>query len=94
MSFTCEAPRECGVRAEIAVTRVAFHPAAPVVAIGYEDGMVMLARISDGSEILVRRQPESGKNTRISALAWDTKGARLVFGAEDGAAGVLTLPKA
>ena len=89
-----ETPRECGVRAEIAVTRVAFHPAAPVVAIGYDDGMVMLARISDGSEILVRRPSETGKNTRIGALAWDVKGARLAFGADDGAAGVLTLPKA
>ena len=35
-----EAPRECGVRPEVKVTRVAFHPSALVVAIGYEDGMV------------------------------------------------------
>ncbi len=88
-----ETPRECGVRSEIPVTRVAFHPAAPVVAIGYDDGMVMLARINDGSELLVRRPSESGKNARIGALAWDAKGARLAFGADDGAAGVLTLPK-
>ncbi len=88
-----ETPRECGVRADIPVTRVAFHPAAPVVAIGYNDGMVMLARIGDGSELLVRRPSESGKNARIGALAWDAKGARLAFGADDGAAGVLTLPQ-
>ena len=89
-----ETPRECGVRADITVTRVAFHPAAPVVAIGYDDGMVMLARISDGSELLVRRPSETGKNARIGALGWDAKGARLAFGADDGAAGVLVLPKA
>lgn len=87
-------PRECGVRAEIAVTRVAFHPVAPVVAIGYDDGMVLLARISDGSEILVQRPSESAMNARIGALAWDAKGARLIYGADDGSAGVLTLPKA
>ncbi|MCX7898663.1 MAG: WD40 repeat domain-containing protein [Methylocystis sp.] len=87
-----QAPRECGVHTR-PVTRVAFHPGALVIAIGYEDGMVMLARLSDGSEILVRRAPENAKSARISALAWDTRGARLAFGAENGEAGVLTLPR-
>ena len=36
-----KAPRECGVR-EARVTRVAFHPKALVVAIGYADGLVLL----------------------------------------------------
>ena len=84
-------PRECGVRAGVQVTRVAFHPAAPVVAVGYEDGMVLLCRISDASEILVRR-PTGGAQAKISALAWDAKGARLAFGADNGDAGLLTLP--
>lgn len=86
-------PRECGVYTA-PVTRVAFHPGALVVAIGYEDGLVMLARISDGSEILVRRPPENRERAKISALGWDMRGARLAFGAENGDAGVLTLPKA
>lgn len=85
-------PRECGVRADVMVTRVAFHPGALVVALGYEDGMVLLARITDGSEILVRAPAETAEEPRISALAWDPRGARLLFGAENGAAGVLTLP--
>ncbi|WP_400769567.1 WD40 repeat domain-containing protein [Methylosinus sporium] len=87
-----EAPRECGVRAEVKVTRVAFHPSALAVAIGYEDGMVMLCRLTDAAELLVRA-PEPGAPTRISALSWDAKGTRLLVGAENGAAGVLTLPK-
>jgi WD40 repeat protein len=88
-----QAPRECGVRANVPVTRVAFHPGALVVAIGFDDGLVMLARITDGSEILIRKPAEESKNARISALAWDAKGARLLFGAENGEAGLLTLPK-
>jgi WD40 repeat protein len=88
-----QAPRECGVRANVPVTRVAFHPGALVVAIGFDDGLVMISRITDGSEILVRRPPEDPTNARISALAWDAKGARLAFGAENGDAGLLTLPK-
>ena len=86
-------PRECGVRADVMATRVAFHPGALVAALGYEDGLVMLARITDGAEILVRApSPGSGK-TRVSALAWEANGGRLAFGTEDGQAGVLTLPK-
>lgn len=88
-----QSPRECGVRANVPVTRVAFHPGALVVAIGFDDGLVMLSRVTDGSEILVRRPPEDPKNARISALAWDEKGARLLFGADNGDAGLLTLPK-
>ena len=86
-------PRECGVRAGVGVTRVAFHPQAPVVALGYEDGMILLSRIADGSEILVRR-PSEREHAKIATLAWDAKGQRLAFGAGDGAAGLLRLPQA
>ena len=82
-------PRECGVR-PLRVTQVACHPRALVVAIGYADGLVMLCRLGDGAEILVRDAlPDEGA---ISALAWDKLGARLVFGTEAGHAGLLTLP--
>jgi WD40 repeat protein len=50
-----KAPRECGVRQDVVVTAVAFHPGALVVAIGYDDGWVMLVRLSDAAEILARR---------------------------------------
>jgi WD40 repeat protein len=86
-------PRECGVRAGVGVTRVAFHPQALVVALGYEDGMILLARITDGSEILVRR-PSERERAKITTFAWDAPGKRLAFGAENGAAGLLTLPQA
>ena len=86
-------PRECGVRAGVGVTRVAFHPQALVVALGYEDGMILLARIADGSEILVRR-PSGDEHAKITTLAWDARGQRLAFGAGNGAAGLLRLPQA
>ncbi|MGH6834367.1 MAG: WD40 repeat domain-containing protein [Methylocella sp.] len=83
------APLECGVR-PAKVTCVAFHPKSLVVAQGYEDGLVMLCRIPDGAEILVRAAPVGGR--AISALAWDPAGGRLLFGAADGRAGLLTMP--
>jgi WD40 repeat protein len=84
-----KAPLECGVR-RAKVTCVAFHPKSLVVAQGYEDGFVLLCRIPDGAEILVHASPEGGGP--ISALAWDHAGARLLFGAADGTAGLLDMP--
>jgi WD40 repeat protein len=82
-----KAPQECGVR-EARVTRVAFHPRALVVAIGYSDGLVLLCRLADAAEILVRR---SGGGP-VSALAWNSSGSRLLIGLESGEAGLLNLP--
>jgi WD40 repeat protein len=82
-----KAPRECGVR-DARVTKVAFHPKALVVAIGYADGAMLLCRLADAAEIPVRH-PSDGP---ISALSWDATGSRLLFGLESGAAGLLTLP--
>ena len=39
----------------VVTTAVAFHPRALVVAIGYDDGWILLVRLTDGAEILVRR---------------------------------------
>jgi WD40 repeat protein len=65
---------------------VACHPTQEVVATGFEDGVILLARIDDGAEILARR-----KGAAIAALAWSPDGSKLAFGAEDGAAGIVDL---
>jgi WD40 repeat protein len=85
-----KAPRECGVR-QAKVSRVAFHPKAPVLAIGYDDGWILLCRLADGAEILVR-QPEQEGQDPVCALAWDDAGARLLFGTTEGKAGILEMP--
>ncbi len=66
-------------------------PGALVVAMGYDDGWIVLVRLIDAAEILVRRTDEGGD--AISALAFDSTGGRLAFGARGGAAGVLDFPK-
>ena len=83
-----KAPRECGAR-PARVTQVAFHPKALVLAVGYADGWVMLIRLTDAQELLVRA---GGDGAAITALGWDRDGRRLIFGAESGAAGLLDLP--
>ncbi|MET0604945.1 MAG: WD40 repeat domain-containing protein [Beijerinckiaceae bacterium] len=82
-------PRECGVR-PAKVAQVAFHPKALVIAAGYDDGCILLCRMTDGSELLVRAPDSDGG--AISALAWDRSGRHLLFGARGGAAGWLSLP--
>jgi WD40 repeat protein len=69
------------------VTAVACHPDQAIFAAGYEDGTVLMVRMADGAEILVRRNG----GPAVSALAWNAKGTLLAFAAEDGAAGLLAL---
>ncbi len=82
-------PRECGVRSR-RVSCVAFHPLQLVLAIGYEDGWLLLVRLKDGAEIFVRGEREA--NDAVTALQWDGQGTRLAFGTREGAAGILDLP--
>jgi WD40 repeat protein len=67
------------------VTCVACHPTRDAVAAGYSDGMVVMTRISDSAEILVRG-PEGGE---VTAIAWRPDGAALAFGTDEGKAGVM-----
>jgi WD40 repeat protein len=66
---------------------VACHPEQEIVAVGFEDGLIMLCRIEDGAEILAKK-PGSAP---VSALAWSADGSKLAFGTEDGGAGIADL---
>lgn len=77
-------PKEAAIRSDVGVTRVAFHPTAEVLATGFTDGMVLLTRVEDGAEILVRRPG----GDPVSALLWSSDGALLAWGTEAGAAGL------
>jgi len=69
------------------VSAVACHPKDDLLAAGYSDGTVLMVRMQDGAEILVRRNGGAA----VSGLAWNAKGTMLAFGAEDGDAGVVPL---
>ena len=63
-----------------------FHPGDEVLGIGYGDGVVVLARMSDEELLLV--DEEGGA---ITALAWNDAGTRLCWGGEDGRMGILDM---
>ncbi|HTB03620.1 MAG TPA: WD40 repeat domain-containing protein [Bradyrhizobium sp.] len=69
------------------VTMVACHPKQDILAAGYSDGTILMVRLTDGAEILVRRRGPAP----VAALAWNAKGTLLAFAAEDGEAGLLEL---
>ena len=69
------------------VSMVACHPKQDILAAGYSDGTVLMVRLEDGAEILVRRNGTAP----VAALAWNAKGTLLAFAAEDGDAGLLEL---
>ncbi|MFS8035924.1 WD40 repeat domain-containing protein [Xanthobacter sp. AM11] len=67
------------------VTAVACHPKDPVVAAGYEDGMILLLRLGDGAELLLR----APDGARVGAIAWHRQGGAVAFGTERGHCGLL-----
>src|SRR5215831_3970475 len=69
------------------VTTVACHPRNDILAAGYSDGTVLMVRLEDGAEILVRRNGTAP----VAALAWNAKGTLLAFADETGDAGLLEL---
>jgi len=80
-------PLELGTRGNAMVTCVACHPSQDVVAIGYEDGMVIAARFTDAKEVLLRRP---GKGA-ITSMMWDKQEQRIVFGSAAGDCGVIDI---
>lgn len=82
-----KAPLELGLRGDSMVTAVACHPLEELVAIGYNDGMILLVRFADQKEVLLRRP---GKGA-ISTMGWDDHGNRLAFGSETGDCGIVDL---
>lgn len=82
-----KAPKELGAMGQNMVTQVECHPIEDVVAIGYEDGMILVVRIEDGKEAVLRR---AGKGA-ISTLGWEKSGKRLAFGSDAGDAGIINI---
>ena len=82
-----KAPLELGTRGDALVTTVACHPNDEIVAIGFNDGMVLAARFADQKEVLLRRP---GKGA-ITSLDWDAKGRLVAFGSDAGDCGLIDI---
>lgn len=82
-----QAPLQLGTRGDALVTAVACHPEEEVIAVGYQDGMIMMCRFADNAEVLLRRPGEAA----VSSMGWHADGTRLAFGTEAAEAGIVNL---
>jgi len=81
-----QAPKMVGPVSESLVTAVACHPGAPLVALGYGEGTVVLASLT-GRTLEVPIVDGSGK--AVTTLAWSRDGRMLLAGTRDGRASLV-----
>ncbi|WP_161535452.1 WD40 repeat domain-containing protein [Bradyrhizobium sp. LCT2] len=72
----------------ILVKAVDMHPGRPLVAAGYSDGRVVVARIGHPDELVVK-PPGGGA---VQALRWSADGQHLAVGTCGGEAAIVTFP--
>jgi len=84
-----KAPTELAGGDGVLCTAVACHPSQEVVAAGFGDGLVLMAEVASGRIVPL----VAPRGAAISALAWDSVGTQIAFGAESGFAGVIDLSK-
>lgn len=82
-----KAPLELGTRGDSLASAVACHPAEEMVAVGFDDGMILAVRLADRKEGLLRRP---GKGA-ITSMAWSGDGRQLVFGSQAGDCGLVDI---
>ncbi len=85
---------EIGHREDSLVTQVAAAPGGALIAAGLSDGIVWAANMTGGKLTTIRGKDGRDKaGAPISGLALSPDGARLAWGDEAGAAGVVVLPQ-
>lgn len=73
-----------GYKAE--ATAVACHPQHAVAAVGYADGAVLLIRIEDEAEMLLK----NASGAPVSAMVWKPDGSGIAIGCEDGVGRIIS----
>lgn len=69
------------------VTAVACHPTQDFLAAGYENGIILMVRLTNGAKVVVRHDGDAA----VTALAWNAKGSMLAFALQNGDAGLVDL---
>lgn len=72
----------------VAVETVTPHPTRPLVAAGYENGMLIIAQIGKSDELVLKTEGQGA----ITALAWSKDGGCIAIGSDRGLASLIELP--
>ncbi len=81
-------PVPCGVANQHTVTRIASHPRRVLIAVGYDNGAVVLCQPDSSSLLFVRAAGEGA----VTALGFSPRGDHLAIGTEGGEIAVLATP--
>ncbi|MEO0819284.1 MAG: hypothetical protein AAF074_02560 [Pseudomonadota bacterium] len=79
---------EAGRNGLVIVERVAASPDRPLIASGYANGLVCIAEIGRGDEMMLR-----AGGGAVSALAWARDGTHMAFGDAAGQAALAAFPR-
>jgi len=85
-----KAPLMLGGAEARCVTQVAAHPKDPLVAAGYDDGMIILAPFDGRMEVMIH-PPVAPEGAAIKGLVWNKEGDSLLAAFEDGWLKLFTL---
>ncbi|MCP1845455.1 WD40 repeat protein [Bradyrhizobium sp. USDA 4524] len=72
----------------VLVDAIDIHPEGQLIAAGYRDGMVVVAKMGESDELVVK-PPGGGA---VHALRWSADGQHLAFGSDNGEAAIITFP--
>ena len=80
---------ETGRAGLAAVEAVAGHPKKPLVAAGYENGILVIAEIGKPDEMPIKSEGQGA----ISVIRWTGDGQHVAFGTDRGLAAIVELPR-
>jgi len=71
-----------------AIEAIAPHPNRPLVAAGYENGMLIIAAIGKQDELIIKTEGQGA----ITAVKWSKDAGHLAIGSDQGLAAIIELP--
>ncbi|MGI9510383.1 MAG: WD40 repeat domain-containing protein [Geminicoccaceae bacterium] len=71
-----------------AVEAIAIHPARPLIAAGYENGMLIIAQIGNPDELVLKAEGQGA----ITSLEWSGDASFIAIGSGQGLAALVELP--
>ena len=72
----------------VAVEAVATHPDRPLIAAGYENGMLIIAQQGKQDELVIKTEGQGA----ITAVKWSKDAGYLALGSDQGLAAIIELP--
>lgn len=81
-------PLATGKPGFVVINAIAAHPKLDLVATGYANGLVAIAKVGTSQDMMLHHEP----NTEVSAVSWSKTGEHLAIAFSSGKAALITFP--